>query len=371
MQGISIQRRMLTVHNNIRKKTPVVIQTKQLPAKTPVKIKTIEKKKKELTEYDMIRFVITAITGKDDSKNNFVYEMYTDVLPYRWTWPANTKPDSTVKHIGFVYKHGTEYMLIIFTILDILEIGKDQRDWGPIHKKRNTVLFGDICAIMPLKDFCNETIKPKGGKYMIKAPRGTFIYNINPTLLDQTQTQFEEYNRKIDWFEILFGQEISIQAICTRLNLTEDRYEYIFKKTLQLLFPEYPFIHNASIRTPSGQIRRPDFYRESADHVLIIEYDENNHKDRNPADEILRMEQLRDHFHNQPIPKKVLIMRYGNVRKSYEDADLFLQKIRIALEKDTLETDRIILVGYSPNPYPSLLDSQEWQLDLIPSSDPE
>jgi hypothetical protein len=102
------------------------------------------------------------------------------------------------------------------------------------------------------------------------------------------------------------------------------------------------------------------------DFVLLIEYDEKNHEDRDINDEILRMRQIRDYFAAQKTSKKIIIMRYGNKQQSVKDMTIFLEAVRSALTKDTLEHNRIILAGYLTDPYtPHLVDPDEWQITKL------
>ncbi len=298
------------------------------------------------------KFVIVPISN-DEAKINLMNEL-NGVVDNLKRWSNAPNGNKTDKYIGFLIKNlDSSKFLLIYHILSILPAGMHQRvAWNDFYKDRETILFGDIAAIIPYDEFCNTTIRAKGATYKVDATvRGTTRFDIANTLFKQSPNEITTALDAINWNGIF----------TIRLNRTpttyENRYEMIIKKSLELEFPDFPFISNPVIRTLDGQTRRPDFYHEAKDHVLFIEYDENNHSDRDINDEQLRMNQLRDHFR----PKKTIIIRYGNISQSWQDAHIFMRTVREATKKDYLINDRIILIGYPTNPY---LELSNWEINL-------
>ncbi len=274
--------------------------------------------------------ILMAPIGKDNvvAKNYFLSELKTDKLPMRWSTTDRGIPYDT-EYIGFAYyikKDGDLLaVLAIYYILQIVPPGfMYRKEWeGDVHRRRQTVLIGDLKNIMLYKTYCDNSLNKDGNNYSSDSlPRLNQLRSISHELLEMIDKSITDTNYLFGDSNIGIGTiNKNRQSVTNRIKnyikpAAGDRYEISFKEFIDGEFAEIGFIHNKRVDLSNGRNRRPDFHKKFKYMTIIIEYDERNHTDRDIDDEIKRMNQLRDHFR----PTKTTIIRYGNKFNSWDAA---------------------------------------------------
>ena len=279
----------------------------------------------------------------EKAREDFAHELGMDKYQMRWSGKKGAFISKDTKYIGFAYYSSNgDKMLAVYEIMLILPPGVGQRErWEGRYKTAETIVLGDLVGVMTWETYITHSLNNDGKRYDPKFPQGNSVRNINASLLDKLPEDLDE-NKLYTFSGVSFAKN---KRVFEGRTTPEDRYEMVFKRTLDENFPG-KFEHNGAIRTEDGKLYFPDFMmNEREDVVLIIEYDERNHSDRKLEHEISRMNDLRDHFS----PKKMVFVRYGNAHQQMKDAQIFLDTIDGMINGTDLEKineDKIVLIGY-------------------------
>lgn len=293
------------------------------------------------------KILLTGIASNNQlAKENFKFELETDDVPMRWSGIKNGTVDRDTKYIGFVYHDANnKKLLVIYNILKILKPKEYKREhWTEDHDVAQTILIGDLVSVISYKRYATSS-KGKDGEYYTyrTLPRCNQVRNINNALISSIPEDIA-----LNPLFTFNGVSLIKNRITSSRVLTEDRYELVFKKTLDHNFPG-KFVHNELVRDEGKKIF-PDFRAEIEGFTLIVEYDERNHSDRDPIAEVSRMDRLKNHFR----PNKMIFFRYGNTSQSWKDANRFLATLNGIFDGTSLPTfkkDTAIFLGYSVLPY--------------------
>ncbi len=311
----------------------------------------------------MSKILLTPIFDVN-AKKHFKYEMLAtqDQLPNRWSGPKNYKIDDNCKYFAPILpmaKDAKSRILLVYPIISYTDSDVHQRaEWGDEYKACQTVFYGDLAAIIPWDEFIETN--QRGPRTII----GTVTHPIEG---DWLETRIAAHEQDLDALIALADIPITLEEAKSSFNHS-DRYELILKAMIDIEFPNV-FKHNETIQT--GDVRfRPDFYTTTNKFALVLEYDEQNHLDRNPTKEIDRLNALRAYMQDE-YKQPIVVIRYGNKFQRWSDAMLFLEQVRYYLKIgntkapiprgtkkiETVYPNRIVLIGYpESHPYIHLTD---------------
>lgn len=318
---------------------------------------------------DSVKILLTPIINTI-AKKHFKYELLTSDLPNRWTGPQHNHIDQSCKYIGFILpmaKDAKSRIVLIYPIIGYIHDNTYHRkEWlennsdKPDFSNCQTVFYGDLLSIVPWDEFIQLNENKEGHV------SGTGTRRIKGSWLDNLITEQKNSDELISFVDI----PISIEEAKASFSHS-DRYELIVKSSLDIQFPGV-FTHNETIQVENKSYR-PDFYAETRKYMLVLEYDENNHQNYNPEQEITRMNNIRDYMLEEyKLP--TVIIRYGNKFQRWSDAQLFMDTVKkyytdgnkkLPLPRGnapvnmTPYSNTIVLVGYPSNAYRDLPD---WKL---------